>query len=138
MGPIESLSSTEDTSVVVVLGQTFEVAADSSVAVGDYVVAAQDPELDAIVYAVGAPYVAGVSPVRVKADVTAVDSMLGTLALGPTAVDYTPILSVEPTFAPEAGDTLTVSGIQALPRGMVIAGPNIATEVGCSALDGRM
>jgi hypothetical protein len=139
MGPIESISTAGDTSLVTVLGQAFEVYADGSLGVGDYVVAAQDPELGAIVYPVGAPYVPGVSAVKVKAEITRVDSALGTLAVGTTAVDYTPILSIDPTFAPSVGDVFEGSGIQADSKGVVLAGPSIGPEVGCSAEDdGRM
>ena len=76
MGPIEAIAVDGNSTTLAVLGQSFETNTEdaSDFAVGDYVVAADHATLGTTVYSVGTPYVAGVSTVRLKAPVTAVDS----------------------------------------------------------------
>ena len=106
--------------------------------VGDFAVAGTDPSNGATAYHVGSVYVPGLSRVRVKAPVTAVDTGVGTASLGAASVDYTALLSADPAAAPDVGESFTASGIQPVAQGVILAGPSAGGTVGCSALDGRM
>ena len=103
MGPIEAVAVNGNSTTLAVLGQSFETSTEDSsdFVVGDYAVAADHATLGTTVYSVGTPYVAGVSTVRLKAAVTAVDSQVGTATLGWATVDYTATLSSNPAATPE-------------------------------------
>ena len=139
MGPVETAIATDDNTTIKVLGQMFELQAGDEFAVGDYVVAAQlEGQTRAIAYPVGLPYVPGVSAVRIKATASSADLNAGQVAFGPTRVDFTPLLSAAPLFAPQPNDLLVFAGIQPMPGGVVLAGPDSSVAVRCSGLDGRM
>jgi hypothetical protein len=87
---------------------------------------------------VGAAYGPGVSKVRLKGSVSAVDTGAGTASLGDVTVDYTALLSTDPDAAPDVGGSFATVGIQPIPRGVVLAGPSASGTVGCSALGGRL
>jgi hypothetical protein len=117
----------------------FEVRDEGAFAVGDYVIAASDPDgLETVVYHAGSTYVPGVSTVRIKAVASSVDAQRGTVFLGPTAIDYTAILSNDPAMVPQVDQVFDAAGIQPVSQGLVIAGPSDSSTVGCSVLDGRM
>jgi len=61
-----------------------------------------------------------VSAVRVKAPVGSVDPARGSVTAGELVIDYTPHLSVDPTLAPSAGQTVQVVGTQPVPRGALV------------------
>jgi hypothetical protein len=115
MGPVESLGFARDGVVVRVAGQSFSVSDSEGGAfnLGDYVVAAAN-ETGAVeaIYHAGLPYVPGVTSVRVKGLVTAVDPAKGTLAVTDLIIDYTAQLSSDPTFAVNVGDTIEALGVQ--------------------------
>jgi hypothetical protein len=140
MGPIEVIAVNEELATLTVLGQPFETSAEnaSELAIGDYVVAAADPIVGTIIYPVGAPYVAGVSTVKVKANVTEVNAQIGTASLGSTTIDYTAALADDPTAVPSVDEPLEVVGTQPAALGVVLAGPGDSSAVVCPALDGRM
>jgi hypothetical protein len=140
MGPIESITSTGATATLVVLGQVFESDSEDSsdFAVGDYVVAATGTVVGTTVYNAGAPYVPGVSIVRINAVVTGVDARLANASLGSTHVDYSAALSGNPAFVPDVDRPLQVVGTQPIGQGAVLSGPGTSAAVGCPALDGRM
>jgi len=134
MGPIESIVQNGDAATLVILGQAFEIpVADSAgFALGDFAVAGKGSANGATVYHVGSVYVAGVSGVRLKAPVTAVDGNLGTASLGAATVNYTALLSADPGAVPEVGESLAIAGTQPVARGLVLAGPSTGGTVGCS------
>ncbi len=139
MGPVESIVVTGDSMTIRVIGQMFDLPADDSLAIGDYVVAAAaEGQAEGVVYLVGATYVPGVSTVRIKASASSVDLGVGQAMLGATHVDFTGLLSSTPSLAPRANDVLVFAGIQPAPGGVIIAGPDPNGAVGCSASDGRM
>jgi hypothetical protein len=123
MGALESISIDGGTAILSVAGQSFNVASTeaSALAIGDYVVAgAAQPSAPGVVYHVGAPYSPGISTVRVKAPVESVDLLQGRLTAGALVVDYTPHLSVDPSLAPSAGDTVEVTGTQPAHGGVLV------------------
>jgi hypothetical protein len=123
MGPLDAVSVKGKTAQLLVAGHAFYVSRDEATAlsVGDYVIAgAASSSSLAIVYHVGASYVAGVSTVRVKAPVDSVDLRSGTLLVGSLTVDYTPQLAIQPTLSPFPGDIVEISGVQPLPSGAMI------------------
>jgi hypothetical protein len=135
MGPVETISPSGELTRLVILGQAFDIpTADSaSLAVGDYVVAGASSEKGAsIVYHVGSVYVAGISVVRLRGPVGAVDAARGTASVGAATVDYTALLSVGPHAVPEVDDSLVVAGMQPVSRGVVLARPSTDGPVGCS------
>jgi hypothetical protein len=138
MGPVEAMSRNENTVTLVILGQAFDIADGHGFAPGDFVVAGTHPQIGVTAYHVGSPYVPGVSTVQLKAPVTAVDIAMGTASLGGATVDYTRLLSADPTVAPELGASFALAGIQPVAKGVVLAGPDARGTVGCSALDGRL
>jgi hypothetical protein len=140
MGSIEAVAVNGDSTTLTILGQVFETSTEESLGfvAGDYVVAAVHSSYGTTVYSVGTPYVAGISTVRIKAPVTAIDVRLGKASFGSTTVDYTGILSGNPSTAPEVGKAFEVVGTQPVAQGLVLAGPGESTAVGCPALDGRM
>jgi hypothetical protein len=140
MGPIETIAVDGNVTALVVLGQTFETSTDEvfGLAVGDYVVAAAHPGIGTTIYPVGTPYVAGVSTVKIKATVTALDASVGSASLGSTAVDYTATLSSNSAVLPLVDQPFEVIGTQPVAQGVILAGPSASAEVGCPALDGRM
>ena len=109
-----------NSTTLAVLGQSFETNTEDSsdFVVGDYVVAADHATLGTTVYSVGTPYVAGVSTVRLKAAVTAVDSRVGTASLGSTTVDYTATLSSDPAATPELDQPYVAVGTQPVAQGV--------------------
>jgi hypothetical protein len=124
MGRLDAVSNKTGVATFEVAGQSFSVAAEqaSEFAVGDYVVAgAVRSGAAALVYHVGAPYVPGVSAVRLRGAVQSVEMATGRLAVGALVVDHTYQLSIEPTFAPSVGDTIELQGVQPAPRGVLIA-----------------
>ena len=135
MGPVESISPRGDLTRLVILGQSFDIPAGDSadLAVGDYVVAGAASEKGAsIVYHVGSVYVAGISVVRLKGPVGAVDPTRGIASVGAATVDFTALLSVVPDAAPEVDDSFVIAGTQPVSRGVVLARPSIGGTVGCS------
>jgi hypothetical protein len=124
MGPVEAISANGGGATLVVAGQSFAVAADEATqfSVGDYVVAgAVAANGAALVYHVGVPYVPGVSLVRVKAPVDAVDPAVARLTVGGLTVDYSQHLSLEPEFLPAEGETIEAVGVQPSPLGLLVA-----------------
>jgi hypothetical protein len=123
MGPVDAISWNAEAATLKVAGQTFNVdLADAlDLEVGDYVVAgATQREEPAVVYAVGIPYVPGVSSVRVKAPIDVVRSATGTAMAGDLAIDYTPHLSVDPAFALSSGQVVELSGTQPTRTGVLV------------------
>src|SRR5262245_23399795 len=84
MGRVDSIARNGDKVTLAILGQVFEMpsAAATDFAVGDFAVAGTDPSNGATAYHVGSVYVAGLSKVRLKAPVTAVDVSVGTASVG--------------------------------------------------------
>jgi hypothetical protein len=76
------------------------------------------------VYHVGRPYIPGVSAVGVKALVASVDASRGSVTAGALVIDYTPHLSVDPTLAPSAGETVQAVGTQPVARGALVVSPS--------------
>jgi hypothetical protein len=123
MGAIDGIASNQEGAQIVVAGQGFGISVGDVALfqVGDYVVAASPtPETPAIVYHVGLPYVPGVSPVRVKGPVTAVDSAKGALAIASLTLDYTPQLVTAPSLEPQVGDMAQAVGVQPASQGALV------------------
>ena len=123
MGSLDGIAYDGAGATFTVVGQTFNVAAEQAAdfAVGDYVVAGTAPSgAPAIVYHVGAPYVPGVSTVRVKGAVQVVDSSTARLTVGALTIDYAQQLSAEPSFSPVIGDVVNVAGVQPAPRSVLL------------------
>jgi hypothetical protein len=125
MGSVDAVSSSQEGTRIVVAGQSFGISSSDVdlFHIGDYVVAAS-PRVDspAVVYHVGVPYVAGVSPVRVKGAVTAVDSGKGALSISNLTLDYTPQLAAAPLLQPQIGDTVQAVGVQPAAEGIMVLG----------------
>jgi hypothetical protein len=139
MGPVESITVADDSMTIQILGQVFDIPPDDTLAVGDYVVAAQaEGHIGAMAYPVGVAYVPGASLVRIKASASEIDPALGQATLGTARVDYTAMLSTTPRFAPRVNDLLVFAGVQPTPGSVIMAGPDPNAAVRCSVLDGRM
>ena len=119
MGPVERLEDSE----LSVLGQTFlDGGSGADVVVGDYVLAAgSDGELQ-ILIPMGTQYVPGASPVMIRGYVSGVDASVAVLTVGGVTLDYSPQLSIAPTFSPTVGSPIEFSGTQPLPGGSVLLG----------------
>jgi hypothetical protein len=139
MGTLDSVTVEKGVARLVVAGQVFTILAGeaASLSIGDYVVAGANNGALAVVYHTGMPYAAGLSSVRVKAPVAAVDLRAGTLTVGALTVDYAAQLSVNPTLAPSVGDVVEVTGIQPLARGALIVGSSHGGLSVASAADRR-
>jgi hypothetical protein len=125
MGSLDAVSADRDSATIQVAGQTFPVEADqlSVLAAGDYVVAGiAESGANAVVYHVGLPYVPGVSAIRVRGPVGSIDPTTGNLVIGSLSVDYTPQLSAEPGFLPDAGDVVEVVGVRPSSDATLIVG----------------
>jgi hypothetical protein len=70
----------------------------------------------------GSQYVAGVSDVAIKGQVTSVDYRLASAGVGAASIDYSAQLSVDPELAPILGDSIEALGTQPLAHGKVIVG----------------
>jgi hypothetical protein len=140
MGSVDSISRNGSIATLVILGQRFEISADEAETfeVGDFAVAATSPTAGTAAYLAGESYVAGVSTIRLKAPVTAVDAATGKASLGSASINYTLLLSIDPATAPQVGESFVVTGTQPVSGGVILAGPDNAAAVGCSAADGRM
>ena len=115
MGGLESVSRTGTSALISIAGQVFEVSAEDvdGLVIGDYVVAASGSGASPVVYQVGLPYVPGVSPTRVRGTVSAADMATGRLTVGELSIDYTQLLSSDPTLSPAvAGQTIEAVGVQ--------------------------
>jgi hypothetical protein len=127
MGPLEAIAVEGDAALFVIAGQGFVVSAaeTDSFDVGDYVVAGATLSGDtAMVYHVGFPYVAGVSPVSVKGRVASIDAAAGTLTVGKLTIDYTAQLSTDPTLTAGLGNTVQAAGTQPVAFGTLVVDPS--------------
>jgi hypothetical protein len=126
VGPVESLDTTDDGFVTLtILGQHFKAEIDSAAAFsrGDYVAAATDADGDLLMlHSAGSEYRAGVSPVALRGNVTAVDSARAEVTVGGLTVDYAAYLTVDPSYAPKIGDIVDANGTQPLPHGSLQVG----------------
>jgi hypothetical protein len=123
MGAVDKIVSDQKGASIVVAGQAFAVsAADVDLfQVGDYVVAGSVASgTSTVAYHVGVPYVPGVSPVRVKGAVTAIDLTKGTLSIGTLSLDYTPQLATAPMLEPQVGDAARAVGVQPAQQGPML------------------
>jgi hypothetical protein len=127
MGAVDAVLQDGDSATLTVAGQVFRVAREEAATYrqGDYVVAGSTAVgALAVVYHVGMPYIPGVSAVRLKAPVGSVDVSRGSITAGALVIDYTPHLSVAPTFTPAAGETVQAVGTQPVPRGALVVSPS--------------
>jgi hypothetical protein len=125
MGPIESIAqNTNGSSTITILGQSFVSWLEGTPAgVGDYVLAGshENGEL-AVLMPIGESYVPGASSVWLVGAVDAVSAPIAQFSVGSISVDYSALLSADPTLAPQSGDMIDVFGLQPAPGGSLVLG----------------
>jgi hypothetical protein len=113
MGPVELIgASSTGGAQVTVAGVTVDVDAldAGELNVGDYVVVGALSASSPAIYAMGIPYIPGVSTVRLRGAVNGVDAGNGTVSIAGAVVDYTSALVENPQLSIAVGDTINVGG----------------------------
>jgi hypothetical protein len=137
MGDLEAVGPAGDTTSITIAGQVFHVSTEDvrEFAVGDYVVAAANGDAAPVIYHVGLPYVPGVSPTRVKGAVNSVDLPMGRFTVGDLTIDYTQLLSANPTFSPVLGEIVEVLGVQPASGSVLIIDSDGSVSVFADSVD---